>query len=181
MYLCKNSYVKNWSFMTEKERHRVAVEQGGTHRADIKPERITSIVEEVAYWRKANAIHRWFVAHVQDGVDDGKHYPVSRGDLDELLRTCKEVLAHSTLVPGQVTNGYTYENGAEKPIVENGRVIADATTAKRLLPTQAGFFFGSTDYDEYYFDDVADTVRQLEAVLAEPDEAVIDFEYRASW
>jgi hypothetical protein len=24
----------------------------------------------VGYWRKANAIHRWFVEHVQDGNDD---------------------------------------------------------------------------------------------------------------
>ena len=26
--------------------------------------------------------------------------------------------------------------------------------ADKLLPTMNGFFFGSTDYDEYYYDDV---------------------------
>jgi hypothetical protein len=29
--------------------------------------------------------------------------------------------------------------------------------AKELLPTQAGFFFGSTDYDEYYYEDLVYT------------------------
>ena len=28
---------------------------------DVKPERISEIVADVAYWRKANAVHRWSV------------------------------------------------------------------------------------------------------------------------
>ena len=31
---------------------------------------------EVAYWRKANAIHGWFVYNIQDGVDDQNEYYV---------------------------------------------------------------------------------------------------------
>ena len=34
-------------------------------------------------------------------------------------------------------------------------VLADRGSAGALLPTQAGFFFGSTDYDELYYGDVA--------------------------
>jgi hypothetical protein len=52
---------------------------------------------EVGYWRKANAIHRWFVANVQNGVDDCGTYPVSRDQLRELLRLCKEISADNTL------------------------------------------------------------------------------------
>lgn len=33
-------------------------------------------------------------------------------------------------------------------------VLADHTKAETLLPTRAGFFFGGTDYDEWYFQDV---------------------------
>lgn len=47
--------------------------------------------EKVGYWRKANAIHRWFVENVQDGVDDCRSYNVSREQLEELLWLCKNV------------------------------------------------------------------------------------------
>ena len=41
------------------------------------------------------------------------------------------------------------------------RVLADHSLADELLPTQAGFFFGSTDYDEWYYHDVEDVLKQL--------------------
>lgn len=33
-------------------------------------------------------------------------------------------------------------------------VLKDHSKAEELLPTMEGFFFGPTDYDEYYFNDV---------------------------
>lgn len=33
-------------------------------------------------------------------------------------------------------------------------VLADRTKAAELLPTQSGFFFGGTEYDEWYFEDL---------------------------
>ena len=33
-------------------------------------------------------------------------------------------------------------------------VLDDHSKAEELLPTMGGFFFGNTDYDEYYFGDV---------------------------
>ena len=41
------------------------------------------------------------------------------------------------------------------------RVLADHSLAGELLPTQAGFFFGSTDYDEWYYHDVENVLKQL--------------------
>ena len=41
------------------------------------------------------------------------------------------------------------------------RVLADHSLANELLPTQSGFFFGGTDYDEMYFEDVADCLKQM--------------------
>ena len=41
------------------------------------------------------------------------------------------------------------------------RVLANPELANELLPTQSGFFFGGTDYDEYYFYDVEDCLRQM--------------------
>ena len=55
--------------------------------------KVCGIKFRLAYWRKANAIHQWFVNNVQDGTDDCSDYDVSREKLQELVDTCKAVLA----------------------------------------------------------------------------------------
>lgn len=50
-------------------------------------------VAEAAYWRKANAIHGWFVRNIQGGADDCGTYPVTAQQLEELRDACKAVLA----------------------------------------------------------------------------------------
>jgi hypothetical protein len=52
---------------------------------------------EIGYWRKVNAIHRWFVENVQDGVDDCGSYPVSKDQLRSLLKVCEDVLSDPKL------------------------------------------------------------------------------------
>jgi len=57
-------------------------------------------------------------------------------------------------------------------------VIANPESAEDLLPTGAGFFFGSTTYDEYYYADLNDTIGIINKCL----ESKFDyFEYQASW
>lgn len=51
--------------------------------------------------------------------------------------------------------------------------------ADQILPTASGFFFGSTDYDEYYFADIEDTVKQLEKALKLDN--TWEFYYHSSW
>ena len=109
----------------------------------INLEKVTEITEEVHTWRKANAIHNWFVENVQDGKDDCKPYFVEREQLETLVSLCKEA--------------YKTKDGS-------------------LLPTQSGFFFGSTDYDEYYFDDLNLTVEALDNL---DDNG--DYYYSSSW
>ena len=53
---------------------------------------VYGIDAEVGYWRKANAIHNWFVTNVQDGKDDCEEYDVSREQLEQLRQQCKIVL-----------------------------------------------------------------------------------------
>lgn len=154
MYLSKKTYVKNWKHMQPSELNVVTVTRGGEVRTDIKPERVSYIIEQVAYWRKANAIHRWFVHNVQDGKDECQesHVPVEK--LAELVALCKQVLS---------------------AIKEPGR-------AALLLPTQGGFFFGNTSYGDDYVEDLKDTIRQLEPLLSESsDDYGSDFYYRSSW
>ena len=38
-------------------------------------------------------------------------------------------------------------------------------TAKELLPTQAGFFFGSTDYDDWYYYDMKEILKEFGELL----------------
>ena len=58
-------------------------------------------------------------------------------------------------------------------------VLADKSKAKELLPTASGFFFGSTEYDEYYFQDLKETIKIAERCLKMPDR--ISFSYDSSW
>jgi hypothetical protein len=50
-----------------------------------------------------------------------------------------------------------------------------------LLPTQGGFFFGDTEYNEYYLDDLRQTLRQLEPLLTEKRFEGFSFYYCSSW
>ncbi len=68
--------------------------------------------------------------------------------------------------------------------LQNLLTLAKEVKEKRdpkLLPTQKGFFFGSTEIDEGYWQDIDDTISQLTAVLENPVFKDWDFEYRASW
>jgi hypothetical protein len=142
MYLEKRHYIGN--------KHRKPEERVTTSHPDVRTERLHELTEQVAYWRKANAIHRWFVENVQDDVDDCKEYYVTYEQLRDLLHLVKKILA-------------------------------DHSLAAELLPTQAGFFFGNTEYDKDYFDDLETTAEQLRNVLEEPDAPTADYYYQSSW
>jgi hypothetical protein len=58
-------------------------------------------------------------------------------------------------------------------------VLADHSSAEELLPTGSGFFFGGTEYDEWYFEGLKDTVAQIKEALAL--DSNWGFYYQASW
>ena len=142
----------------------------------------TAIGEQVAYWRKANAVHKWFVDHVQDGEDDCEyHREVTREDLEELRNICKELLENVVMVNGQIENGQRLINGKWVPIMQEGKRIVNPEICRELLPTETGFFFGGTDYDEYYLDDIKHTWEACESVLSSTDFENQMIFYRSSW
>ena len=57
-------------------------------------------------------------------------------------------------------------------------VLANKSLAEDLLPTGAGFFFGSTTYDEYYYGDLEETIKIIDRCLASKFDS---FEYQSSW
>ena len=111
--------------------------------------RVKEVTAELMYWRKANAIHKWFVDNVQDGVDECQESWVDREKLEQLLAVIEEVLA-------------------------------DKEKAGELLPPSAGFFFGSTDVDDWYWEDLERTRDGLRDLLARNLKGW-DIYYRASW
>lgn len=157
MYLMKRTYVRNFDSMPPEERNTVTVT--GPESTHIQPDRISAIVERVMYWRKANAIHAWFVRMTQNGRDECQESDVTRDQLVTLTELCETLLAEYAADP-----------------------VAATVSAKRLLPTQDGFFFGSTDYDEGYWADVCDTATDLRTLLnTTPDVWTVSFTYYASW
>lgn len=110
---------------------------------------VKEITVEAGYWRKANAIHKWFVDNCQRGVDECQETYVDREDLGKLLAVVNQVLDDNSL-------------------------------ASELLPPQSGFFFGSTEIDEYYIEELKYTKELLEKILSSSDDKW-EFYYRSSW
>ena len=44
--------------------------------------------------------------------------------------------------------------------------LVSTAAATELLPTAEGFFFGSQEYDEYYFEDLKNTKEQVDKIIA---------------
>jgi hypothetical protein len=152
MFLTKRHYIgSNYEHRNVKAKINITV---GKKKVNIDPKKISYIHEEVAYWRKANHIHAWFVDHCQNGEDDCRDADVSVAQMKELIALCKEVL--------------------EKK---------DEAFSEANLPTQEGFFFGGTEYGEYYYSDVEETIKMLSEAIegVEENDYSIDFLYRSSW
>ncbi len=138
--------------------------------------------EQVGYWRKANQIHAWFVENVQGGTDDCNSYEVTKEQLETLLGICKTIKKSCKLVKGTVNNGYTFDSTMKMVgIQEEGKVMTNSEVAHKLLPSRDGFFFGSTDYDQWYMQDIDSTIEILTKVLKETDFNTHTISYQSSW
>lgn len=155
--------------------------------------------EEIGYWRKANAIHGWFVRNLADGVDECQQIPVNVADLLRLQDDCKVALANKPDVlpseddePAEVVtevSAETSEQDVAKLLMDiftvqkyEGEFTAKATEQDPLPPT-GGFFFGSTVRDEWYYKDIEQTLDIVEQALSsaqflDEDESIV---YQASW
>lgn len=59
------------------------------------------------------------------------------------------------------------------------RIKENTGLAAELLPASTGFFFGSEEYDEYYFQNIDDTIDILKRAI--PLFENYDITYRSSW
>lgn len=155
MYLTARQSLGNTG---DGEKRRKAIQEifKGTVVEVFEPESVTF---EVMYWRKANAIHQWFVTNVQEGTDDCGYYDVSLEQLMTLRDIIKNILA---------------DRNADK--------------AQELLPPASGFFFGSVDIGDYYWEYLKDTEECLDKIAKRTmydnlkgTDYWISFIYHSSW
>ena len=154
MYLEAEKYVSGYRHRQERDQVLDALDAGYPPLAENS---FATVTVSVAYWRKANAIHRWFVENVQDGEDDCRRSRVTLDQLRELVGLCETLLGKK-----------------------------DPELAEEYLPTESGFFYGDTEYGDYYWDSLQETVDQVKPLLMWVDEGARrswdwDISYRSSW
>jgi hypothetical protein len=120
-----------------------------------------SIFEDIGYWRKANQIHTYFVQECQGGIDECQLARISQKKLNKLMSLCKQALA---LKEVYLNDGIIQGKGCEE-----------------ILPTASGFFFGGTEFNEWYFQDIEETIEIISKVLKETDFKTQTIFYRSSW
>ena len=157
-YLTAKKYVSKWNYSNDYKDKTITQEFQDLIPMDApditKYSQFAGITVEypVGYWRKANAIHNYFVQTVGGGVDECQEMWVSRELLRDLRERCQDVLSSDDM---------------EEKAQEIG------------LETVSGFFFGDNEYSEWYKDDLLLTIEIIDHVLTLPKE--YSLHYQASW
>ena len=151
MYLYQRYYVSGYNHQDQESKDRFAdlVRQIDST-LYLGDNRHMYVEVCVGYWRKANAIHRFF-CNLDGGRDECQSIFVSEDNLRTLRALCQAVLLEPAI-------------------------------ADEVLPTHPGFFFGSTEIDEWYMQDLKSTIEIIDNVIDRltPD-GYPEFIYRASW
>lgn len=172
--------------------------------------------QEVAYWRKFNALHKYMNDHFNRQTEDncvdmylefkdvenlrdkieylrrnikvGKGWVINGGSGDTVdndtmvemldgskkkavelcvgdkLKMSKErcesgraVVCYVRNADGKTNYSYNY--------LEQGDVIKNPELCEDTLPTEEGFFFGSTEYDDWYIYNLDETIEQLNKAI----------------
>jgi len=163
MYLEIRKHFSGYEFRGEEEKaaiYKEIIEAARMEDLASKESPYTTVSATAVYWRKANAIHKWFVDTLAGGVDECQEIHVPLEKLKELRETCFEALS-----------------------IPAGMDFADH--ADSVLPATSGFFFGSTDYDEWYVQDLEYTMDSIDRLVESlPDDGEgwdWSLVYRASW
>ena len=92
--------------------------------------------DAIVEWRKSNQIHGWFVRRFPD-LENDKPVTIDKNDILDLAEDIMECI---------------------EEIISFGDV---GEVCKTRLPTVKGFFFGPTDYDYWYVEDLFDSLKKV--------------------
>ena len=135
---------KTYEEMTEEEQERY--NDWLTQRPDFD-----KVAHDCGQFRKVNFLLPFFC--YEENCEDKE---IRREELENLVSTCKKVL-----------------EAFEKRDNESDNEELWVTIAEKYLPTKSGFYFGSTDYDECYIDDVLEVKEWAEDLLTQLEEGDI--------
>ena len=154
LYLRKEDYTSKSIFRNKDMENLYPKELEGFEKDILNRNFVSRSIKcdyQIGYWRKANAIHKWFVDICAQGEDNCLPIYVSKAELKALRELVEEVLTHKD-------------------------------KANSLLPTEEGFFFGTTEYDNWYFQDLEYTKQLLDKVIPFLEEhQEYEVIYQASW
>lgn len=104
---------------------------------------------EAGYWRKANAIHKWFVDNVQRGTDNCGVYFVTTEQLEKLLELVNEVLRNrdkaAELLPtasGFFFGSLIYDEGYFDDLLQTKAIIENILSIDDL--SKYDFYYSSS-------------------------------------
>lgn len=127
---------------------------------------------QVGYFRKVNCLLPFF------GYEDNCEYiAVEEYQMKELVKVAKALLKEhhamnsSILSYKEMLEVYKDNKEQTKEIQEKMDALWEnfAKIAHANLPTTAGFFFGSTKYNEWYVNDLTEIVNVFEEILDSTD------------
>ena len=138
--------------------------------------------QEEVYWRKANMIHKYFCDNCKE-IEAEVIYKVAKRELEDLLNKCNKVLEIVKTKQGKVVNGQIWNEATMKweDCLEDGLEIINQSEVAEILPTESGFFFGSTAYDGYYLKDIEFTAKKIKKLLDTINFDEYNIYYLASW
>lgn len=121
--------------------------------------------KDVGYFRKVNFLQGYFERKEGDDINC-KYIPFTKEDFNVIMDSCLQIMEHVT---------YEKDNTEEEPKITFTPKAVEL--AKELLPVQGGFFYGSYEYDEYYFYDIKYVYDSLNKLKEEYDLNTDEFEY----
>lgn len=170
MYLKEHAYIGHYEYMQthgeeslkEYKKFEEVVDLTGFVNTPGDPNSSVSLELNIAYWRKAHAIHGWFVQNVQGGRDECQDAYVSFENLEQLLADCKQAIDDPELAKETLpaTDGFFFGMNRDEP------------------------------YDEWYWSDLRDTVKMLQPIVDRTRKAMqksgktyapCEFYYQSSW
>lgn len=129
-------------------------------------------IKNVGYFRKVNCLLPFF------GYEDNLSvHPIEKCQIEELVSIAKELLKEhhainsSILSYKEILGVYKDDKKKTKEIQEKIDALWAnfAEIAQEKLPTTSGFFFGYTEYKEWYVNDLTEIVNVFEEILDSTD------------
>ncbi len=164
MYFSRRTYVSSFRSTRdadgkwgERDVNNMELKFDDADLSHINLKNVRYIEELFGEFRKFNALHAYVVDNFGGGKDECQ---IIYLDIDDIIQI-QEVLS----------------------LVKESLSIGDKVIAGQTLPPSEGFFFGSTDIDEWYENDVKEAVEVFGKVIEE--HSIVghnaSYTYQASW